>query len=152
MKDEKPTRRRRKRKHLPEIISPQALCDLRLQGMSFSEIALKLDITKSCAYSLFRRFQETSYDGYEPISLKKLKRRLQKNIKLEEIAYDYGISVEGLKNYLADHSIDRQLDMEKIKELQNLGWLQVDICSYYGVTRFTIREFIKSHSNEEETL
>lgn len=151
MNEIKTTRRRRRRK-LPDIISPQALCDLRLQGMSFSEIAGKLDITKTRAYSLFRRYQETGYDGYEPIPIKKLKRKLQRNIKLEEIAYEYGVSVEGLKNYLLDHSIERKLDMEKINELTELGWIQVDLCSYFGVTRFTIREFIKSHTKQIEDL
>lgn len=125
------------------VITCKEMVDLRIQGMSFEDIAQRIHLSKQQTYLTFLHYKANKFEGYEPIATRYLKKQLKTNLTLVQLSRNYRLNVQGLKNYAEDRSIMRVMTVEKIEELYlEANFSLGQICDYYGNTRFTLRKFM----------
>lgn len=127
----------------------QELVDFRLKGYSLDRISDLTGYSKGWIARQRLLFQSKGFYGYEPVSIKKLKKKLSQDKLLPAIALELDLPLAGLKNYIIDYGIERKMSIEKIHYLRYKKRLTYgEISDYYGVTAYTLRTFLRTHSSE----
>lgn len=128
-------------------IGIQKYIDLRLQGLSLSEIADQFGMPKSSLNNLVRKFRLCSYEGYEPIDIKTIKEDLNTNLSFSRIAYKHDLSVKGLRNYISDYDIGNRLTEENLRKYAATVHTRVEIADYFGVGVRTINTLLRKYKD-----
>lgn len=131
---------------LDGLISPKALINMRLQGMSLAKIAKSLDIGKSSLSFLLNKYKAQNFDGYVPIDIEELKNELNSNMTFAQIAYKHELSPLGLKNYMTDYDIESRLTEKRLREVAATARSKAAIAEYFGVDAHTIYTAMKKYN------
>lgn len=133
-------------------IPVKTLVDLRLEGNSFSQMALRFDspeINKNIIYQYYMQKAVSGFDGYEPLSVKRLRRLLSYSyLTIEDIANMEGVSYRGLINYMHDYGIARRIDDDGLFLLAKMKKSKRFVARFYGVSTSTIDKYLSRNHLE----
>ena len=131
-------------------IPVKTLVDLRLEGYSFSQMAEQFnsrEISKNILYQHYMQKSADGFDGYEPLSVRRLRKLLSDSyLTVEDIAKMEDVSYRGLVNYMHDYGIIRKIDDEELCLLAKMKKSKRFVARYYGVSTSTIDKYlIRNH-------
>lgn len=143
-----------------EKIPIKELVDLRCQGASFDVIADIYGVSKMGVYLSYMKAKEHDFYGYEPYSVEMIKASIRGGRKtVQEIAAILNIPYKGLRMYMTDRGITREINARKVRSYiergKTIGWL----ATFYGMSRGTFNKWLKENcpdlvnrggDNEEE--
>lgn len=122
------------------------LVDLRIEGLTFGEIAKKIGAPKATIYKVYKEAGKTNYGNYAPIPLDELKEKLDdRNLSLEDIRLYYGVREKGLRNYMLDRNIRREPTIRDVARRLKSGETFSCIMKYYGVSYVWLQNWLKQN-------
>ena len=125
-----------------DLISPQCLIDLRLQGLSFAMIAKRFGITKSAVYHLFQKYKADNFNGYCPIDLNEVRKALNTEQPFSRIAFQFNLDSNGLRNLMTDYDIDDRVTIENVQSVLNTAPSIIRAADHFGIRRDTLKKFM----------
>lgn len=127
------------------IISPQILVDLRLQGLSFSAIAKHYGITKSSVYNVYKKYKEAGFGGYCPINLDEVRKALKTDQPFAKIAFQFNLDCNGLHNLMTDYDLEDRLTVENVRSILDRAPSMIYVAEHFGIRRDTLKKFIEDN-------